>query len=416
MKVATMSENREKRVTRRNVLKTGAGGAMGGWLAAAGLTGSEGRAEDPMPNVYDTLGVKPFINAAGTITTMGGSIMPPEVVAAWQAASRHFVDLRELQDRVGERIAELCRVEAALVTTGAAGAILLGTAAAVTHRDEGLIACLPVDPALGLQVVSQKSHRLCYDRQVEATGAKIIEVETRAELEAVLDDKTVMMMAYNVRETAGKIKRQEWIEVARKNNIPTLLDAAADTPPVDALWKYNDMGYDLVVFSGGKALRGPQDGGLLLGRKNLIEAAKRNTSPYCPTIGRGMKVSKEDMVAMWAAVERFVGMDASAEWREWERRIEAIESSLQRVPTVTTQRIVPPIANSVPHLLVFWDENELGISRSEVTSKLRDGEPSIRLARVSGTGSEGLLISVFMLQPGEDKIIGDRLRQILSRE
>lgn len=400
-------------VTRRTVLKTGAGGAIGGLLAADPL----GAALEPSPatpNVYQLLGVKTMINAAGTITRLGGSLMPPEVVAAWLDASRHFVNVVELHDKVGERIAKSLGVEAAMVTTGAAGALVLGTAAALTYRDRSLIARLPLPADMQREVIRQKTHRECYDQQVTMCGVKLIDVETRADLERAINGRTAMLLAYNVHEEDGKIKREAWVEVARQHGIPTLLDAAADAPPLDALWKYNRLGFDLVAFSGGKALRGPQGAGLLLGRKDLIETARLNASPYCGNIGRGMKVSKEDLVAMWAAVERFVHVDHAAELQEYDRRIAAIEDILRGLPTLRTKRIVPPIANQVPHLLILWDEQQLKITPAALKQKLEEGDPSIATARVHGTGDQGFLISVFMLKPGEERLVGERVRQVLN--
>ena len=409
-----MQNHRSEKVTRRAILKTGTGGAVGGVLGA-NLLAPAAEADADALDVYGMLGVKPIINAAGTITTLGGSLMPPDVVSAWVAASQSFVNLVQLQDRIGERIAKLLNVEAALVTTGAAGGIVVGTAAAVTYRDLSRISQLPLPPAMGIEVIRQKSHRECYDNQIKACGVQLIDVETRDDLEQAINKRTAMMMAYNVLEDDGQIKRDEWVSFARKHGIPTLLDAAADTPPLDALWKYNEMGYDMVVFSGGKGMRGPQDAGLLLGRTELIEAAKLNTAPRCGNIGRGMKVSKEDMVAMWAAVERYVRMDHAAELREWGRRIEVIETALQGIPTLTTERVVPPIANHVPHVLLHWDEKRIPVSREQMKQRLAAGSPSIATARVHGTGEMGFLISVFMLKPDEDRIVSKRLREILEQ-
>jgi seryl-tRNA(Sec) selenium transferase len=224
-----------------------------------------------------------------------------------------------------------------------------------------------------------------------------------------------MLLSYNVHEPDGQIKQAEWIEVAKRRGIPTLLDAAADAPPVEMLSHFNRVGFDLVAFSGGKALRGPQCTGLLLGSKDLIAAAKLNTSPNCGNIGRAMKVSKEDMVAMWAAVDRFVHLDHAAEWREWERRIGAIEDALRGIPTVRTERIVPPIANRVPHLLIHWDENHVRISPDGLKQRLEEGNPPIATARVHGTGTSGFLISVFMLNPGEEQIVAARVAEALSQ-
>jgi L-seryl-tRNA(Ser) seleniumtransferase len=399
-------------------LGAAAGGAIGGLLGPGALSAAAAGAEGPSDskqNLYDVLGVKRIINAAGTITALGGSLMPPEVIAAWNEAAGHFVDLLELQDRVGERIAKRLGVEAALVTTGAAGGLVLGTAAALTYRDRSLIARLPLPPEMGKQVIRQKSHRDCYDHQITACGVRLVDVETRDELERAIGPRTAMMLAYNYLDADGKISRGEWIEKARKHGVPTLLDAAADTPPLDALWKYNKLGFDMVVFSGGKGLRGPQNAGLLLGRKDLIEAAKLNTAPRCGNIGRGMKVSKEDMVAMWAAVERYVQLDHASQEREWERRIGVIEDALRDLPTVKTKRIVPPIANHVPHLVILWDEKRLRLTPAEMKQRLMEGDARIATARVHGTGNEGFLISVFMLQEGEERIVADRLRGILRQ-
>ncbi len=407
-------EDHLENISRRSLLMGAAGGAVGGVLAGDAQA-TAGKGDVVARGVYGELGVQPIINAAGTITTLGGSLMPPEVVAAWNAAAQGFVNLLELQERVGDQIAKSLGVEAALVTTGAAGGMVVATAAAITYRDPDLIGQLPLPPEKGLTVIRQKTHRQCYDRQIVACGVQLVDVETVRELESAIDERTAMMFAYNVDEPDSTIDQKQWLDVARNNNVPTLLDAAADTPPLDGLWKYNQMGYDMVAFSGGKAIRGPQDAGLLLGRKDLIEAAKLNTAPHCGNIGRGMKVSKEDMVAMWAAVQRYVRLDHAAEVREWERRIGVIEAALRGLPTVTTRRIVPPIANHVPHLLIDWDENRVPITPSEMKRQLATGNPSIATARVEGTGTDGFLVSVFMLQPDEDRIVADRLREILSQ-
>ncbi len=400
-------------VTRRTVLKASAGGALTAMLARDHAMANETKTEHA--DVYKALGVRPIINAAGTITTLGGSLMPPEVIAAWNAAAQSFVSLPELQDRVGERIAKLLGVEAALVTTGAAGGILVGTAAAITHRDRSLVGRLPLPRDMGIEVIRQKSHRECYDNQVKTCGVRLVDVESHEDLERAINKRTAMMFSYNVHEGEGKISQSEWVEAARKHNVPTLLDAAADTPPLEALSKYNKIGYDLVVFSGGKAIRGPQDAGLLLGRKDLIEAAKLNTAPRCGNIGRGMKVSKEDMVAMWAAVERFVKLDHAAEQRKWEQRIETIENAVTRIQSVKTKRVVPPIANHVPHVVILWDEQRVKITPAQIKEQLADRDPSIATARVHGTGDDGFLISVFMLKPGEDAIVAARLKEVLEK-
>lgn len=400
-------------ITRRNMLLTGAG-------VAGTLLGRTGQAATPVvqtttkaSNVYEAIGVTPIINAAGTLTALGGSLMPDHVIEAWVDASRHFVDLRELGDKVGSRIAELIGVEAALVTTGAAGAMLLATAAAMTRGDEERVRQLPDSTGMRNEVITQKTHHTCYDNQIRACGATLIDVETRNDLEAAISDRTALMLFYNLFEPDGQIKREDWIAVARTNGIPTLLDAAADVPPLEALSMYNEMGFDMVAFSGGKALRGPNDTGLLLGREDLITAASRNNAPNCGTLGRSMKVGKEAMIAALAAIERYVNLDHSAEQLEWENRLATIETTLKDIPTVSMERFTPPIANRVPHLLVFWDENRVKIDRDAVTETLASSNPPIRLGRVRGTGDQGLLLSVFMLKPGETEFVAKRLHDVL---
>jgi len=407
-------DTKESGMTRRNLLAAGAGSTLGGWVAAADAGQSATGGDTRVANIYESLGVKPVINAAGTITTMGGSLMPPQVTDAWMAASRHFVPLLQLQDRVGERIADLLKVEAALVTTGAAGAIQVGTAAALTWKHAERVSQLPLLPGKPLEVIRQVAHRECYDHQAMACGAKIVPVQTRDDLDQAINDRTAMMLAYNVHEPAGAIHHAEWLAVARQHGIVTLLDAAADVPPVDRLWEYNHMGYDMVAFSGGKALRGPQNAGLLLGREALIAAAKQNTAPHCNNIGRGLKVSKEDMVAMYAAVKRFVDLDHAAELAEWRRRIQVISQAVGDIPTVRTHTVTPPVANHVPHLIVDWDRQRIQLSPTEMKTRLADGDPPILTARVHGTGSEGFLISVFMLQPEEEHIVGTRMADLLK--
>jgi L-seryl-tRNA(Ser) seleniumtransferase len=398
-------------MTRRGMLKTGSGLALGGVLSAR----TAAAAEKAGPSVYEALGVKHVINATGTVTILGGSIMPPAVVAAWADAAKHFVNLLELQDKVGERIARLVGVEAALVTTGAAGALLLGTAAVVTRGRPDFIQRLPDTTGMKNEVILQKAHHTCYENQLTDVGVKRVVVESRDDLERAINERTALMFYLNFADADGQIRRREWIDVARKHKVPTLLDAAADVPPTENLAAYNKMGFDLVAFSGGKALLGPNDTGLLLGSKDLIEAAKLNTNPHCGTIGRMMKVSKEDMIALLAAVERYVHTDHQAEWRELERRIGVIEEALKDVPTLQCEHIVPPLANRVPHLILSWDEKRLRLTREQVTRKLAAGDPPIQIGRVSGTGDKGILISVFMLQEGEERIVAERLRSILKK-
>src|SRR5262249_45410230 len=335
-------------------------------------------------------------------------------VAAWVGASKHFVNLLDLHDKVGERIAKLIGVEAALVTTGAAGALLLATAAAVTRGDPKRISRLPNTTGMPNEVIIQKAHHSCYDNQLTDVGVRLITVESAEDVRSAVSERTALMFFMNYLDADGRINRAEWLTLAKRQKVLTLLDAAADVPPASRLSEYNKQGFDLVAFSGGKAIRGPNDTGLLLGRKDLISAAKKNSNPHCGTIGRMMKVSKEDMVALLAAVDRFVHLDHDAEWREYERRLDVIEKAVKVVPSVTCERIVPAIANHVPHLIIDWDPKRLRLTREELTKQLAAGDPPILLGRVSGTGDKGVLISVLTLGEGEERIVAQRIHYILK--
>ncbi len=357
------------------------------------------------------LGVRPFINAAGTYTMLTASLMPPEVLQAWQSAAQRYVRLEELQDAVGRRIASLIGCESAMVTAGAASALTVGTAACITGTNIQFIRRLPDTTGMKNEVIVQKSHRYGYDHAVRACGIRFVEVETREELERAAGPQTAMMLFFNANDPVGKIKVAEFAELGKKLGIPTFNDAAADVPPVENLSKYIKLGYDLVTFSGGKGLRGPQSAGLLLGRKDLIDAAKLNTSPNSDTIARGHKVNKEEMLAMLVAVESYLKRDHKAEWREWEKRVQIIADSVKPIPSVTTEVWIPQIANQVPHLKIKWDRDTVKITVSDVVKQLREGEPSIEV--VPGSRNE-LTVGVWMMQPGDAQVVARRIRQILK--
>ena len=359
---------------------------------------------------FRELGVRPFINAAGTYTAMTSSLMPPEVMEAIQYASAQYVMLDELHDRIGERIASLVRAEAAMVTSGAAAALTLGTAAVLTGTDRKKIASLPNLEGMKSEVITQKSHRFGYDHAVRSSGVRMVEVETREELERAINERTAMMLFYNANNNVGQIKDEEFAQIGKKRGIPTLNDAAADVPPVDNLWRYTQMGFDLVAFSGGKGIRGPQSAGLLLGRKDLIAAARLNGPPNSDTIGRGMKVNKEEMLGMLVAVDLYVKRNHQQERREFDKRAETIQKTASGVPGVKAEIFVPEIANHVPHVRISWDAAAKGMTAADVVRLLREGEPSV------GTRAEGgtIVIGVWMMRPGDEKIVARRLQQVLS--
>jgi L-seryl-tRNA(Ser) seleniumtransferase len=261
------------------------------------------------------------------------------------------------------------------------------------------------------EVIIQKLHRYGYDHAVRNTGIRFIEVETREDLERAVNERTAMMLFFNANDPVGKIKAAEFAELGKKHGIPTFNDAAADVPPVENLSKDIKMGFDLVTFSGGKGLRGPQSAGLLLGRKDLIQAALLNASPNSDSVGRGMKVNKEEILGMMAAVEAYMKLDHAAEWREWEKRVKLIADSVGPVSSVKSETFIPEIANAVPHLRITWDEQALKISAAEVTRKLLEGDPSIELRP---SAQHGIEVAVWMMQPGEAEIVARRIREVLK--
>ncbi|MEP6915154.1 MAG: selenocysteine synthase, partial [Acidobacteriota bacterium] len=251
----------------------------GGAAAASGQTPAAATRRKGGRDYFRDLGVRPFINAAGTYTAMTASLMAPEVMEAINYASKHYVMLDELHDKVGERIATLLHCEAAMVTAGAASALTLGTAAVLTGTDRKKVGDLPDLTGMKTEVVIQKAHRFGYEHAVRNTGIRFVEVETREELERAVGPQTAMMLFFNAMNGEGKIQDEEFAALGTKHGVPTFVDAAADVPPVENFWKYTKMGFDLVTFSGGKGIRGPQSAGLLLGRKPLIEGARLNASP-----------------------------------------------------------------------------------------------------------------------------------------
>ncbi len=363
-------------------------------------------------DVIKELGVRSFINAAGTFTALSGSLMPPEVMAAMQVASSKYVRLEDLHHAVGQRIAELLHCEAALVTAGCASALSLATAACVAGSDPARIRRIPDTTGMKNEVVVQKTHRVGYDHAIRNAGVRLIEVETREEMEKAINERTAMLFFLNASNPRGKIQYEEFIAIAKKHKVPTLNDAAADVPPVENLWKYTKMGFDLVAFSGGKGLRGPQSSGLLLGRKDLIEAAKLNNSPNSDALCRTNKVNKEEIVGMLVALELFLARDHAAVWRDWEGRCRRITEALKGFEDVRTEIHVPQIANAVPHLHISWDTQRRRLSVAEMVKQLREGEPSIEVNPSSG---RQLVIGVWMMEPGQDAIVGERIRAILAK-
>src|SRR5271169_5325076 len=330
-------------------------------------------------------------------------------------AGRHFVNIPELEVAAGKRIGEMLKLPdgyTALVTSGAAAAIQSGLAGILTKDNEALIRQLPDLTGMKSEVIIQKSHRNPFDHQLRSTGIRLIAIETRDELRQAVNDRTAMMHFTNFANAAGQIKVDEWAKLAKQYNVPCMNDAAADTPPVSHLWDYTNMGYDLVTFSGGKTMRGPQCAGLLIGRNDLVAYALLNNSPHEDTIGRSQKVGKEEIVGMVKALECYLKEDHEALNKEWQRQLEFISSKLIALPTVTTAYFVPDVANHVPHMEIRWDPQRIRITPTEVGAALRKGTPSIVVS--TGERSGALSMNSFMLQPGQDKIVADKLYDLLK--
>lgn len=378
----------------------------------AGLLPARASAAAPsMPDYFKELGVVPFINAAGTFTTMTASLMPPEVMQAIQYASRHYVHLPKLQDAVGARIATLLGAESAMVTSGCAGALFCGTAGCITGTDLQKVVRIPHLEDMKNEVLVQKSHRFPYDHSVRGVGVRLIEVETAAEVEQRATPRTAMMLYFNDATNRGQIKHEEWVSLGRKLKVPTFIDAAADVPPVENLFKYNKLGFDLVAFSGGKGIRGPQSAGILMGRKDLIDAARMNTSPNSDSIARGMKVNKEEMLGMLVALELYLKRDHAAEWKEWERRCEVIIQAVSKVKGVEAQVTVPEIANHAPHIELRWDPAAVKATPLEIKKQLSEGKPAIEAG--PSTNAKRMMIGVWMMQPGDAEVVARRLAELL---
>ncbi len=396
-------------------------GAGAAGAALGGLAAQNGKTNPNSAQVYTRLGLRPIINASGTYTHLGGSLMPPEVIDAMNDAARHYVPIRDLTKAVGDRIAQLTANEAALVTTGAAGAIFVGTCAAIAGSDPDRMRRLPFTDGMRNEVIAQPLHITGWTRQCEAAGARLIEAEYEDQMERAINGRTALIYfliadkhfgSYRDRLDApgGKVPLEKCIAIAKKARVPLLVDAAAELPPPENLSAYTKMGADMVAFSGGKGLRGPQNAGLLLGRKDLIEAATLYQSPYSG-IGRDLKISKETMIGMLAAVERYVKLDHASEWNSWKAQVDHIKSVVDQVAGVECGYVPKEVTNHVPRLYVKWDEKAFNFSREDCFKALQEGEPSIVALRTP----LGVTIVTWMMAPGEEKIVARRLKEVLER-
>ncbi|GAB3281946.1 D-glucosaminate-6-phosphate ammonia lyase [Larkinella harenae] len=397
---------------RREVLKSiSALPVIGG--AAESLTGA-GIKPDVAPDYFKELGLRTFINAAGNYTTMTASLMPPEVLQAIHSSAQQYAMLDDVQDKVGERIAKLCRAEAAMVTAGCWSALVIGMAGVLTGLDAKKAGMLPFleDSGMKSEVIIQKTHANGYHKALTNTGVKIILIETVEELRKAVNEKTALLWFLNREAPEGKIKQEEWVKLGKELNTPTMIDIAADVPPVENLWKFNEMGFDLACISGGKAMMGPQSAGILMGRKDLIAAARLNAPPRSG-IARGHKVNKEEIIGMWVALDQYIKRDHQKDWETWEKSIALVEKEVKSVRGIYTETIIPPVANHNPSLKIGWDTKVIKLSRDELGKRLREGSPSIEV--ISWEDPDSIRITVFMLKPGQDRIVANRIREELKR-
>ena len=395
-------------------------------------------------DIYAELGVTPLVNINGTITVIGGSVMAPEVMELMRRGNEHFVLIDELEIAAGKFIAKLCKSPAGytgLVTAGAAAALVVGYAGMMTEDLEPRIRAIPdVSDFPRDEVIIQKSHRYPFDHQIRQTGAKLVEVETREEMIAAINPKTVAIHFTNILSDKGKVSGPETIAIAKEHNLYTFNDAAADVPPVERLWEYPAMGFDMVALSGGKDIRGPQAAGVLIGREDLMHYALLNMSPQEDRIGRCCKVGKETVFGMLKALELFVNQNYDATLRMYDERAQVISDAVQKfgITAQPRQYNAQALGNVTPHYSWKIDRSKLNINAQQVMQKLADTRPlgigsmGAGVGGMRGRNPEGTAgdthgshhgpprdpdtfgFAVWQLKDGEDKLIADRLSEIFS--
>jgi len=377
-------------------------------------------------NIYTRLGVRPFINARGTWTYLSGSLELPEVRLATGEASHYFVDMFELQAAAGRHLAKLSGAESGMVTSGSAGAMASATAACIAGSDPKNVWQLPDTTGLKSEVV-RMGGRSEFDNAIRLAGGKLVIAKTVDDLQSALTPQTAMVYT-----TWRDDRLERTLKITKAAGVPLLLDDAAGIPPFENFTRYAKTGVDLYCFSGGKGLCGPQCSGVLLGRKDLIDAALYNTSPWEGAVCRPMKVGKEEIMGVLAAIDYWSHADLGALNKEWQKRVERIQKLVNTVPGVTSEITIPKGGNSFPTLTVTWDEQKFGLTVAQCDQQLRAGEPRIEvltnsnpsgvLARDRKAGEAGhgdhpnrVRIISMTLQPGEDLTVGNRLRQILDK-
>jgi uncharacterized pyridoxal phosphate-dependent enzyme len=384
-------------------------------FAASGSTPVESEAATPPPDVYRAIGARPLVNARGTFTILSGSLMLPEVRAAMDAAARQYVHLDELTEAIGARLAALTGAEWGLVTSGCAAALTHATAACVAGGNPDLHIRIPNLTGFAKdEVIVPKHSRNVYDAAVRAVGVRVIEVNTKAELESAIGPRTAMIYVLaGPRADKSELNTAAVASMAQPKRVPILVDAAAEILTIPNV--HLQSGATLVGYSGGKCLRGPQTAGLLLGRKDLVRAAWVHSAPH-HGFARGLKVGKEEAIGMLTAVEMWMKRDHDAEWKRWTSWLEHIGRRVSAIDGVTTAIVQPEgLSNRTPSLRVLWDRSRRGLSGDEAQRTLLETEPRIALHIVRGDGGQtGISINPYMLSAGDEKIVADRLHGLLS--
>ncbi len=413
--------------SRRSFVKLVAAAPLLGQLAARDLYGQAATAigKDPRQNVYTRLGVKTVINCRGTWTYLSGSLEFPEVQKAQLEAGEYFVNVIELQRAVGRRLSQLTGAESGIVTSGSAGAMAAATAGCMAGTDDKLIWQLPDTTGLKNEVV-MVGGRSAFDSAIRLTGAKLVLSYSPEELANAINDKTAMIYATDLGE-----KLQKVLAIAKDHKVPMLLDDAAGIPPADNARLYARMGIDLYCFSGGKGLRGPQCSGLLLGRKDLVEAALLNSSPREGAVCRPMKVGKEEIIGCLTALETWLNLDEKKLYAEWNGRIDRIRKLVETVPGVKTETYTPDDGNRYPTLKLSWDQQAWRFSIADCVGQLRAEDPVIEVLGLDNPslvkavregnpnhkerkGPDHIELVSMTIKPGEEMIVGQRLRAILG--
>ena len=416
-----------KHYNRRSFVKLAAAAPLLGQIAARDLYAQAAAAvgKDPKQNVYSRLGVKTVINCRGTWTYLSGSLEFPEVQQAQAEAAQYFVNMIELQRAVGRRLSELTGAESGIVTSGAAGAMAAATAGCMAGADDKLVWQLPDTTGMKHEVV-MVGGRSAFDSAIRLTGAKLVLVYSAEEMANAINENTAMIYTTDLGE-----KLQKELAIAKDKKTPMLLDDAAGIPPVENSKLYAKMGIDLYCFSGGKGLRGPQCSGLLLGRKDLIEAALMNCSPREGAVCRPMKVGKEEIIGCLTALETWLKTDEKKLYAEWNDRVTRIRKLVDTVPGVKTDIYIPDDGNRYPTLKISWDEDAWKFGVADCVAKLRAGDPVIEVLGIDNPslvksvhegnpnrkeikGQEHIELVSMTIKPGEEMIVGQRLRAILG--